>query len=109
MIEALPDPGPRWFVENVVPISGESVQPVSLYYRDPVEAIKSLLRRPSLADSMEFAPRRSWSDEGKTKRLYSEMSTGDWWWRHQVWPFHITCSMTDYDDIYRQAYQLDQP
>lgn len=95
-IEALPDPGPRWFVENIVPISGESLHPISLYYRDPLEAIKSLLRRPSLADSMEFAPRRVWSDKAKTKRLYSEMPTGEWWWREQVLPSCVsteTCSI----------------
>jgi hypothetical protein len=89
MIENLPDPGPRWFVEDIVPISGDLLHPISLYYRDPIKAIKSLLRRPSLADSMEFTPRRVWSDASKTKRLYSEMSTAEWWWRNQVRPSHI--------------------
>jgi Plavaka transposase len=88
MIENLPDAGARWLVEDIVPISGEPVLPISLYYRDPIKAIKSLLCRPSLADCMEFAPRRVWADASKTKRLYSEMSTGEWWWRNQV--FHLT-------------------
>ena len=90
MIEDLPDPGPRWFVEGIIPISGKPCHTVSLYFRDPVEAIKSLLRRPSLANCMEFAPRRVWSDETKKKRVYSEISTGNWWWRKQVsrWSLH---------------------
>jgi hypothetical protein len=84
MIEKLPDPGPRWFEQEIIPNSGEPLHPVSLFYRDPIKAIKSLLARPSLACSMEFVPRRVWSDATREKRLYSEISTGEWWWRNQV-------------------------
>jgi Plavaka transposase len=59
-----------------------------------------LLNRPSLIEHMAFAPYRLYTpstldpagdegeeedeDEGETERLYTEMATGDWWWRTQV-------------------------
>lgn len=84
MIESLPDPGPRWLVESITPTLGIPLHPISLYYRDPLEAIRSLLCRPDLASSMTFAPRRVWIDEDKQTRVYSEIETGEWWWRNQV-------------------------
>ncbi|PVF91686.1 hypothetical protein CPB86DRAFT_719004, partial [Serendipita vermifera] len=36
-----------------------------------------------LQDALEFAPRRSWQDENRQSRLYSEMLTGEWAWQTQ--------------------------
>jgi hypothetical protein len=84
-MEQLPLHGPRWVARDVVPEYGIPIgeTPV-LLYRDPVDAIKYLLARPSLAKHMTFAPRKVWEDSDRRSRLYSEMATGNWWWRTQV-------------------------
>jgi hypothetical protein len=84
MIEELPDPGPRWMVQEIIPDSGQSLEPVSLYFRDPMEAVKSLLSRADLQSSMVFGPCHVWSNDKKESRVYNEICTGDWWWRTQV-------------------------
>jgi hypothetical protein len=84
MIEELPDPGPRWMVQEIVPKSGDPLEPVLLYYRDPIEAIKTLMSRADLQSSMVFGPSRVWSNDKKESRVYNEICTGDWWWRTQV-------------------------
>jgi hypothetical protein len=58
--------------------------PVTLYWRDPLAAIQSLLDRPSLAEHLEYAPRRVWDDDTKENRVYNEIFTGDWAWKTQV-------------------------
>lgn len=55
-----------------------------LFHRDPLEVIRHLFSRPCLADDMEFAPKKVYADEERTSPLYSEMSSGEWWWRTQV-------------------------
>ncbi|PVF95369.1 hypothetical protein CPB86DRAFT_865506, partial [Serendipita vermifera] len=82
-LEQLPDYGPRWLSRRIIPESGTIKQPAILLYKDPLHAIQALLQKPSLEEHMEFAPRRSWQDQDRTIRLYSEMSTGNWWWRTQ--------------------------
>jgi hypothetical protein len=71
---------------DIVPNSGTAVdlEPATLYYRDPLAAIQSLLDRPSLAEHLEFSPRRVTVGNDANRRVYSEMSTGDWWWNLQV-------------------------
>jgi Plavaka transposase len=83
-IELLPDGGPRWRQQQIVPQYGDPIGPVSLYYRDPMEAISHLLSHPSLAPHLEFQPKRVWSDASKKLRIYSEMTHGEWWWDVQV-------------------------
>jgi hypothetical protein len=83
-IESLPNAGPRWKELAVSPKDGTPLDPITLLYRDPLEAIADLIARPAFADAMQFSPRKIWKDVGKTKRVYSEMSTGNWWWRTQV-------------------------
>jgi hypothetical protein len=69
-----------------MPNSGTTVdlEPATLYYRDPLAAIQSLLDRPSLAKHLEFSPHRVTVGSDANRRVYSEMSTGDWWWNLQV-------------------------
>ncbi|CAG8741761.1 7144_t:CDS:2, partial [Acaulospora colombiana] len=82
-LEQLPDTRMPWKTIDVWPSSGNTSSPVVLYHRDPVKCIQSLLDRPHLQDALEFAPRRSWEDENRQSRLYSEMLTGEWAWRTQ--------------------------
>jgi hypothetical protein len=55
-----------------------------LYYRNPMDAIRTLLSRPDLKEAMEFTPRRVWETPAHTGRLYTELFTGKWAWRTQV-------------------------
>lgn len=80
----LSDGEPRWKQQRITPDYGKPTEPVTLFYRDVMESVAYLLSRPNLAAHMEFAPRKVWTDPSKQSRVYSEMSTGDWWWDVQV-------------------------
>jgi Plavaka transposase len=60
-----------------------------LYYRDPVECLKSLLRSPLLKDHLDFTPRRLFENAEKLVRVYTEWLSGDAAWSMQVCAFHI--------------------
>ncbi|EIW86022.1 hypothetical protein CONPUDRAFT_45251 [Coniophora puteana RWD-64-598 SS2] len=57
---------------------------LELWYRDPVECIKTLLANPTLKDSMAYEPEHVYDDKEAKVRRYDEMWTGDWWWETQV-------------------------
>ncbi|KAG9054398.1 hypothetical protein FS842_005248 [Serendipita sp. 407] len=83
-VELLPGGTSRWKEAKVHPISGRTSDSVVLLYRDPLGVIQELFSRPSLAPYLEFAPKRVWSDNSKRSRIYSEISTGEWWWDTQA-------------------------
>jgi hypothetical protein len=72
--------------KDVWPDSGHTSLPLVLYHRNPLDCIQSLLDRPFLCESMEFAPRRTWEDSNWKSRVYSEIMTGNWAWQTQVRP-----------------------
>jgi hypothetical protein len=74
----------RWFARTIVPYSGTPSEDITLYYRDPLDAVQWLLDRPDLFDHMEFIPRRVRSNDEEKQRIYSEIFTGDWAWTTQV-------------------------
>jgi hypothetical protein len=65
---------------------GDHTTSVDLYHRDPIMAIQSLLDRPTLREHMDFIPRKVWTDEDQSTRVYNEIMTGEWAWRTQVSP-----------------------
>jgi len=80
--EMLPS-GPRWMcktVETEYPAKNE----IHLYYRDPVECLKSLMRSPLLKDHLNFTPRRLFEDSEKQVRVYTEWLSGNAAWSMQV-------------------------
>jgi len=83
-LSQFPDPRIMWFAKQVIPESGTPLSPVVLYWQEPLAAIQSLLDRPSLADHLEFVPRRVWDDDKKESRVFNEIFTGNWAWRTQV-------------------------
>lgn len=83
-IDAMPD-GMGWDSWKDVTLpdvtwNDKSTEPISFFYRDPVECIKYLLRQPMFAGRLHYAPRRRFNDG---ERLYTEMHTADWWWETQ--------------------------
>lgn len=89
-IDLLPK-GPGWVCEiweatgDEVDDSGnKKTEPLELWRRDPVECIKELMANPAFANHMRYEPERLYEDEEGTKRIWSEMWTGDWWEKIQV-------------------------
>jgi hypothetical protein len=83
-MDGLARPRMKWRTVPITPGSGSPVSVIRLYYRDPIEAIQSLLDRPSLAQFMSYAPRRHWCDKEGGGRVYNEIWTGEWAWNTQV-------------------------
>jgi len=55
-----------------------------VHYRDPCDAVKSLLGNPTHAKDIVYRPRKIFTDSSRTCRIYNEMWTGDWWHTVQV-------------------------
>ena len=85
-LDELPRAGPVWKSVTLSPKIGapKGGTPPVLFYRDPIGAIQYLLSNSALQEGIRWSPRKVFEDEGKTRRLYSDMSTGDWWWDVQV-------------------------
>jgi len=56
----------------------------TIRYRDPLQAIASLLGNPAHASDIVYCPSKIFTDSSKSKRIYNEMWTGDWWNTVQV-------------------------
>ena len=55
-----------------------------IQYRDPLEAIKTLLGNLAHNDHIVYKPCKIFSDHSKKNRIYNEMWTGKWWHSVQV-------------------------
>ena len=53
------------------------------YYRDLKSTIRYLLRQRTFADHLVYEPVREFDVDGN--QVYTDIHTGDWWWRTQVW------------------------
>lgn len=91
-LESLPDIRMPWMATIIKPRLGTLLandrdphkDGVTLYHRDPLAAIQSLLDRPALQDHLEWAPQHVWTDETCTERVYSKIMMGNWAWETQV-------------------------
>ena len=63
---------------------GRTKDPIALYYRDGLECFKFLFGNPLYRDHMEYIPRREFTTDEQSERLYNEMMTGDLAWNLQV-------------------------
>jgi hypothetical protein len=59
-------------------------QPLHLYYRDPIDCLKTLMSSPLLQDHIHFTPLRIFKTAEKLCRVYSEWMTGNRAWDTQV-------------------------
>ncbi|KAJ7813399.1 hypothetical protein B0H14DRAFT_3090354 [Mycena olivaceomarginata] len=55
-------------------------KPLTLYYRDPLECLQSLLANPLIQDYIEYTPFRLWSEAGRLFRVYTDWLSGDHAW-----------------------------
>ena len=59
-------------------------QTLQFHFRDVLHSIRAIYGDPEFARDLIFAPERHYVDRERTRRVYSEMYTGDWWWSVQV-------------------------
>ena len=52
------------------------------YFKDTMAVLKDLIGDPKLAPYMKWYPEKLY--DGSNRRVYTDLSTGDWWWRLQV-------------------------
>lgn len=56
---------------------------VEFYHRDTFETLKYIVGNSRLQNHMKWAPEKHFNSKGE--RVFSELWTGDWWWRMQVY------------------------
>ncbi|KAG6372406.1 hypothetical protein JVT61DRAFT_7879 [Boletus reticuloceps] len=59
---------------------------VTLFYRDPIECIQSLLSHPLFEHSINFVPRKVWSTTARLSHIYDEWLMGEHTWDLQASP-----------------------
>ncbi|KAJ6629714.1 hypothetical protein B0H10DRAFT_2208670 [Mycena sp. CBHHK59/15] len=88
-VDALPT-GPAWQCE-MFEIRGDEkdahgkfkTEEVEFWKRNPVECIRELMGNAAFRDKMRYAPERVYLDADGNQREFSEMWTGEWWWKLQ--------------------------
>ncbi|QRW14314.1 hypothetical protein RhiLY_13313 [Ceratobasidium sp. AG-Ba] len=51
-----------------------------LFKRSVIATFRDLMANPEFKNHMKYAPRREWTAEDRTCRVYGETCSGDWWW-----------------------------
>ncbi|KAJ6468957.1 hypothetical protein DFH09DRAFT_1254079 [Mycena vulgaris] len=80
-IEILPK-GPQWKAESWKALSPVK-RPLTLFYRDPVELLESLLQNPLIQDHIHYTPFRLFTTAAQTMRVYTEWLSGNVAWEMQ--------------------------
>lgn len=80
------DHGPGWTSTSIQVSNDEGEETFVVYKRNPVEIVRHLIGLERLNEHTKYAPERHWTltIDGRRIRVYSEMWTGEWWWRMQV-------------------------
>lgn len=65
--------------EGTIEVEGTDVK---YWYRDPKVILRYLFSHLPFKDHLAYGPIRDYGSDGK--RLYSEMWSGNWWWKQQV-------------------------
>ncbi|QRW13184.1 hypothetical protein RhiLY_12183 [Ceratobasidium sp. AG-Ba] len=81
-VDQLPK-GPKWMEVDVSGGKGHYKRPHTLYMRDVLEVTRELIGARRFRRYMHYAPERHWTSKSRTRRVYDEMWSGDWWWRMQ--------------------------
>ena len=76
-------PLPSRFVHQSIAVTGH-VGTYDLFYTNPVDVLRELLADPTFEDDMTWAATKCFDSDGK--RIWTEMTSGDWMWEMQVSP-----------------------
>lgn len=82
-IDKLPH-GPEWVAQDIEIGEGDNTRYVTMFKRDVVEVVRELMGNPRFKECMRYTPEQHWTSDTRTHRVYSELWTGNWWWRMQV-------------------------
>jgi hypothetical protein len=66
---------------------------LTLFYRDPLECIQSILHNPLMKDHIKFKPLRIFESASRAMRIYTEWLSGNAAWSIQVSPLHRSMSI----------------
>lgn len=69
------------FKREEVRLGGETYD---FHFRELIPSLRALFGDPRFSKQLIFAPERHYQDAGHTTQVFSEMSTGKWWWSVQV-------------------------
>ena len=72
--------GKQWVMSTIDYDAAGSETPY--YWRDPVNVVRDLLQNPAYQNDLIYTPSKLSGKFGE--RIYGELDTGDWWWKHQV-------------------------
>ncbi|KAG8771371.1 hypothetical protein FRC12_003652 [Ceratobasidium sp. 428] len=81
-VDKLPH-GPSWMAKILGVGRGRYAREHIMFKRPVVDVVRELIGNPAFKDFMKYAPERHWTSRARRSRIYSEMSTGNWWWRVQ--------------------------
>ena len=81
-VDSLPERAGVW-KERLLFFQDKTDDAFIIRYRDPLEAIKTLLGDPAFAQDIVYKPRKIFS-KGSQNRIRNEMWTGSWWFAMQV-------------------------
>jgi len=92
VLDAIPERAGTWMTKQLR-FSDMPNYTYTLRYRDPIQAVRSLLEDPALKKYMRFKPTKVYNHEASAgkERIYSEMWTGRWWWNAQVSFYFSVC------------------
>lgn len=78
--------GPDWTEGTVRITTEQGSEDFTIYKRCPVAVVRYLIGLARLRDHICYGPERhsTVTRDGRWIRVYSEMWTGEWWWRMQV-------------------------
>jgi hypothetical protein len=82
---------PAWKMQEITLSGYETVKPIVMFYRDPLECIQALLRNPVFEGRWSFTARQIYEDANRRNRVYGDWMTGDAAWSAQVctpFPYH---------------------
>ena len=83
-IDKIPDKAGTW-KRKVKGFQDRPEEKFTFYYRDSLEAVRTLLGDPTLAHNTVYAPKLLYAqDHPQNRRIFTEMWTGDWWWNLQA-------------------------
>jgi hypothetical protein len=78
---------PKWFTQELKVEGIVTHEPLMLYLRDITECVKELFGNPKFSSYMDYAPRKVWEDNSKSKQITSGIATAKWWERVQASAF----------------------
>ncbi|KAI1785254.1 hypothetical protein LXA43DRAFT_976331 [Ganoderma leucocontextum] len=78
LIQSIPERAGQWYVKRLS-FQDRPDQKFTIRYRNVLDGICSLWGDPALSKHLVYKPRHVFTDATRQKRIYSEMSTGNWW------------------------------